>query len=235
MNYTWASATDIGHIRAENEDNVFPETDGTATGFVLIAVADGMGGAAAGGVASRLAINAAVEKKGTALDRVAASNRAVLKASEADPALSGMGTTLTLGLFHNDGCVEIGHVGDSRAYLLRQRELEQLTSDHTLVAEMVAQGRITAAQAETHPRRHLLTRVVGMTGLRAETIKRQLTDGDRILFCSDGLTGMLTDTIIARLLMAGTAPSDAAWSLVEAANSAGGIDNITAAVIDITE
>ena len=232
MNYTWASATDIGHIRETNEDSVFPEADGAAPGPIVIAVADGMGGAAAGEVASRLAIDAATQGDGTAIDRVARSNRTVLQAEADDATLAGMGTTLTLGIFHDNGRLEVGHVGDSRTYLLRGGELEQLTTDHTLVAEMVASGRITAAQAETHPRRHLLTRVVGMTDTRAEVVERQLEDGDRVLFCSDGLTGMVSDTGIKRLLEAAVDPSEAAWSLVEAANGAGGIDNVTAAVVD---
>lgn len=232
MNYTWASASDVGHVRETNEDSVFPEADGRGSGPVVIALADGMGGAAAGEVASSLAIEAAVADEGAAGSRVRRGNEAVLAAEAANPEYAGMGTTLTIGLFSAEGRLELGHVGDSRAYLLRAGELTQLTTDHTLVADMVAQGRITAAQAEVHPRRHLLTRVVGMNGIEPDVAVHELEDGDRLLFCSDGLTDMVSDVGIRRLLSAADDPAEAAWSLVEAANAAGGIDNVTVAVVD---
>ncbi len=145
-----------------------------------------------------------------------------------------MGTTLTIGLFEADGHLELGHVGDSRTYLLRKGELRQVTRDHTLVGEMVEQGRLTPTQAETHPRRHLLTRVIGMAGVTPDIIEMEIESGDRLLFCSDGLNLMLTDVGIARLLGGAADPSDAAWSLVEAANAAGGLDNVTVVVVDAT-
>ncbi len=232
MKYTWATASDVGHVRQTNEDRVFPEADGHAPGPVVVALADGMGGAAAGEVASRLAIDAATSGGGAAAARVNRGNDAVLEAETANAEYSGMGTTLTLGIFSEDGRLELGHVGDSRAYVLRAGALRQLTSDHTLVAEMVAQGRITAAQAEVHPRRHLLTRVIGMSGIEPDVIVEDLEDGDRVLFCSDGLTDMVSDVGIRRLLESAADPTEAAWSLVEAANAAGGIDNISVAVVE---
>jgi len=235
MNYTWATATDVGHVRQMNEDSVFPEGDGRAAGPALVAVADGMGGATAGHVASRVALAAATTRAdgAAAATLVERGNDAVLRAVAEDGSLSGMGTTLTLGIFHPEGRLELAHVGDTRAYLFRGGELDQITSDHTLVAEMVAEGRLTPAQAETHPRRHLLTRVVGMAGTEVDTYDVELRPGDRVLLCSDGLTGMVPDHAIARILHEASDPAEAAWSLVEAANAAGGHDNTTVAVVDV--
>ncbi len=236
MNYRWATATAVGHVREMNEDSVFPRTDGSGPGPQIIAVADGMGGAAAGDVASRVAIEAATgdDDAAGARARIARSNRAVLDAVVEDPARRGMGTTLTVGIFHPDGTLELGHVGDSRAYLLRDGELEQLTEDHTLVAEMVSQGQLTPLQAQSHPRRHMLTRVIGMPDVEADFHDVELREGDRVMFCSDGLTGMVDDRAIGLLLADAADPSEAAWSLVEAANSAGGLDNTTVAIVDVS-
>lgn len=235
MNYIWATATDIGHVRVTNEDTMYPRGDGQGPGPVVIAVADGMGGAVAGEIASRLAIEAASSPdEGTAIERVALSNRAVTDAVAGDPELFGMGTTLTLGIFRDDGVLELGHVGDSRAYLLRDGELGQVTRDHTLVADLVAQGKLTPEEAEHHPRRHLLTRAIGMAGIEPDGYEVELRDGDRVLLCSDGLTTMVDDAAVARLLGEGSDVAEAAWSLIEAANKAGGADNITVAVVDVS-
>ncbi|MFQ5554716.1 MAG: PP2C family protein-serine/threonine phosphatase [Acidimicrobiia bacterium] len=235
MKYTWTSATAVGHVREMNEDSVYPDVDGHGPGPAVIAVADGMGGAVAGEVASRLAIAAAPDGGDAAspLARVGRGNRAVLEAVEEDTSLAGMGTTLTLIILHPSGTLEGAHVGDSRAYLYRTGSLEQITHDHTLVAEMIAQGRITPSQAATHPRRHLLTRVLGTHDMEADTFELEVRDGDRILLCSDGLTGMVSDRDISRLLESAADPAEAAWSLVEAANAAGGLDNTTVAVVDV--
>jgi protein phosphatase len=212
--------------------------DGSTEEPALIAVADGMGGAVAGEVASRIAIEAAVAEPADAAiepaDRIRAANQAVLDAVGEDYTLSGMGTTLTLGLFLPPGLLRVGHIGDSRLYLFRNGTLEQITSDHTLVAELVAMGQITAEQAETHPRRNLVTRVIGTETISVDEIEMDLEPGDRILFCSDGLTSMLRDAEVAEILSNSQAPSDAAWSLVEAANAAGGADNTTVAVVDVS-
>lgn len=237
MRYTWASATDVGHVREQNEDSVHPDVDGHGPGPLVVAVADGMGGAAAGEVASQLAIEAATADdlgELAAGPRVLRGNEAVLDAVRVDGDLIGMGTTLTLGIFHEDGMLELGHVGDTRAYLLRASELRQLTRDHTLVADMVAQGKLTETQAETHPRRHLLTRVIGMEGIISDVMELELIEGDRIMLCSDGLTGMVDDHGIARLMKSAVNPTEAAWLLVEAANTAGGLDNVTVAVVDVS-
>jgi serine/threonine protein phosphatase PrpC len=236
MNYSWATATHVGHVRAGNEDSVHPDTDGSGEGPLLIAVADGMGGHVAGEIASRVAIEAASAEPADVLtpgERVGAANDAVIQAVRDDASLAGMGTTLTLGIFDEDGTLHIGHVGDSRIYLLRDGYITQVTTDHTLVNEMVARGQLTPLQAQTHPRRHLLTRVIGMADVDAEEIERQLQPGDRVLLCSDGLTTMIPDYQIAEILHTSASPTEAAWSLVEAANSAGGMDNTTVAVVDV--
>ena len=238
MRYTWASATHVGLVRTGNEDSVRPMTDGSAVGPVVIAVADGMGGAVAGEVASRIAIEAAVAAEPdadlTPGDRVRLGNDAVTQAVAEDYTLSGMGTTLTLGLFDVDGTGRFAHIGDSRLYLLRDGELRQLTRDHTLVADLVAMGQITVEEAKTHPRRNLVTRVIGTTEVEVDEFDVALQKGDRLVLCSDGLNSMLHDEEIARLLADAPSPSEAAWSLVEAANAAGGTDNTTVAVVDVS-
>ncbi len=238
MRYTWASATHVGLVRAGNEDSVHPTIDGSIAEPVVVAVADGMGGAVAGEVASRVAIEAAVAADPAADltpgDRVRLGNQAVVGAVEDDYTLSGMGTTLTLALFTPDGKASIAHVGDSRMYLFREGELRQLTRDHTLVADLVALGQITAEQAETHPRRNLVTRVIGTPDAEPDEFEVDLRAGDRIVICSDGLNSMLRDTEIAAHLEEAESPSAAAWSLVEAANAAGGTDNTTVAVVDVS-
>lgn len=238
MRYTWASATHVGLVRAGNEDSVRPTTDGSTEEPVVLAVADGMGGAVAGEIASRIAIDAAMGEPADAAitpgDRVRAGNEAVLAAVEEDHKLFGMGTTLTLGLFVPAGLLQVAHIGDSRMYLFRDGELQQLTHDHTLVAELVAIGQLTPEQAETHPRRNLVTRVIGTEKVNVDEFDLDLKPGDRIVICSDGLNSMLRDAEISAILFKADAPSDAAWSLVEAANAAGGTDNTTVAVVDVS-
>lgn len=238
MRYTWASATHIGLVRTGNEDSVRPTTDGSTDGPVIVAVADGMGGAVAGEVASRIAIEAAVapgaDSELTPGDRVRVGNEAVVRAVEEDYTLSGMGTTLTLGHFLPAGTARIAHIGDSRLYLYRDKELRQVTRDHTLVADLVAMGKITQDEAASHPRRNLVTRVIGTPDVDVDEFDLDLRAGDRVVICSDGLTSMLGDLDIADILERSTSPSEAAWSLVEAANAAGGTDNTTVAVVDVS-
>jgi serine/threonine protein phosphatase PrpC len=237
MRYTWATATHVGHLRDGNEDFVIPDEDGSGDGPLVVAIADGMGGHVGGEIASRLAVEAATALPPGAdvavRDRIELGNDAVVAATEDDPRLAGMGTTLTLGLFDPDGQLHIGHVGDSRLYLLRDGELDQLTRDHTWVMDMLSRGQLSEEQAETHPRRHLLTRVLGMIGVQVDDDSVELRDGDRILICSDGLTTMLPDDAIAGILRNAETPSDAVWALVEGANAAGGYDNTTVAVVDV--
>jgi len=237
MKYTWATATDVGHHRDKNEDAVSPADDGAGTGPVVIAVADGMGGHAAGEVASKIAIDAATA--GTPADkdmaaRVERANAAVLAAVDEDPSVAGMGTTITVGVFEPDGTLYIGHIGDSRLYVLRGTSFEQVTADHTWVMDLVARGQISPADAATHPRKHLLSRVVGMAGVQADVVEFALEPGDRVLLCSDGLTTMVHDFAIAHIMGEAETPSAAAWALIEAANAGGGVDNTTVAVVDVS-
>jgi len=236
MNYVWATATHQGRIRERNEDSVYPETSGSGEGPIVVAVADGMGGHVAGNIASSVALAAATSVPDDAAidtaERVLAGNEAITKRIKEQPELAGMGTTMTLGRFRSDGVLEMAHVGDSRCYLLRGDELRQLSTDHTVVAELVALGHLEPENAATHPQRHFVTRTLGLGPVAVDELELELEDGDRILFCSDDLTTMVDDKAVKHLLMAGDDAEATAWHLVEAANSAGGVDNITVAVVD---
>jgi len=238
MNYVWGTGTHIGRVREGNEDSLFPDSSGSSAGPIILMVADGMGGAVAGEVASRIAVATASEAPASATvspeERVLAANEALGLAVEDDAALAGMGTTLTLARLTNDSVLDLAHVGDSRAYLLRDRTLQQLTSDHTLVHELIELGRITPDEAERHPHRHLITRVLGLGPVGVDTQKVPLLDGDRIMLCSDGLTNMVSDFGVEQILAAGEGVEATVWSLIEHANTAGGVDNTTVVVIDVS-
>jgi protein phosphatase len=146
-----------------------------------------------------------------------------------------MGTTLTLVALDRDGKAHFAHVGDSRAYLVRDGVMRQMTADHTVAADLVARGQLTPQEAVHHPQRHMLTRVLGLTRfLNVDEEEVVLEPGDRILLCSDGLIDMVTDYEIQTILAAGT-PEEATWELIEAANAAGGVDNISVIVIEALE
>lgn len=233
MKYVWASATHKGMVRQNNEDSLYPEKSGESQGPVVLMVADGMGGHVAGEVASRLAVNAAASSSLEPGDRVAAANRAIREEVARQPDLEGMGTTMTLVELTPDGVAHFGHVGDSRAYLFRDGGLKQLTADHTVAAEMVALGQITAEEAEDHPRSHMIVRCLGLTRfVNVDEIELELEPGDRILLCSDGLNSMVPQATISQTLGEGTA-DEVAWRLIELANKAGGHDNITIILIDV--
>lgn len=233
MIYTWATATDVGLVRDNNEDSVAPRDMGIETASFVVGVADGMGGHSSGEIASSIALKTALTAEGDAVARVEAANQAVVEAAAKDPSLEGMGTTLTLGSFANDG-VEFGHVGDSRAYLLRGDLLEQVTTDHSLVAEMVARGDITADEAAVHPYRSVITRAIGLQReVEVDREHRDLRVGDRVLICSDGLTGMVGGDTIRDILQSESHPTESVWALVEAANAAGGVDNISVVVVGV--
>lgn len=233
MTLQWAVASHQGRVRRNNQDAVFPESAGRSDDSILVVVADGMGGHAAGDVASRLAVDAAVESGGGIEDRIRAANAAILDEVDQRPELAGMGTTVTLAEIEPDGTARFGHVGDSRAYRFRDGDLVQLTTDHTVVAEHVRAGRMTPEEAANHPQRSMLTRAVGLTpDLTVDTFTEQLRPGDRILLCSDGVNGMLDDEAIRDVVATGS-PEEAVWTLVERANEAGGHDNITALVVDV--
>ncbi len=233
MKYVWATGTHVGRVRENNEDTVFPAADGSTDQGVVVAIADGMGGAAGGEIASSTAIAAATTFDGSLHERAKHANNTVLAKAATTPALTGMGTTLTIARFTDGETVEIAHVGDSRAYLLREGDLRQLTRDHTLVAEWVNAGAITPEEAKVHPRRGMLMRSLGV-GLEIEVDADEvpLLVGDKLMLCSDGLTGMVDDPDIA-LILRNAAPSAAVWGLIEAANSNGGKDNISVVVVHV--
>jgi len=234
MNLTWASVTDTGRVRDHNEDSVWPVGSGSAGDPLIVAVADGMGGAAGGEVASSVGLETALGVGGNPMIRVQAANLAVLDTAREQPRLTGMGTTMTLARLE-DGRYEIAHVGDSRAYLLRAGELSQLTRDHSFVADMVAEGRLTPEEAERHPYRSVLTRVVGIDpDLEVDRVTGDLKEGDVLLLCSDGLSGMMPDSDVATILEAADDPGEAAGRLTAAANAAGGLDNITVVVVKVS-
>lgn len=235
MNYQWASATHTGRVRSNNEDSVFPPVSGAGTDpSSLFIVADGMGGHVAGEVASRIAVDTATDIDSSPRARVMGANQALLLEVSEHPELAGMGTTMTL-LEINDGVAHLAHVGDSRAYVLREGTLRQLTVDHTVAAEYVAAGQISPEEAQNHPQRNMITRALGLTqNLTVDEIEEPTRPGDRFLLCSDGVNSMLTDDAIREQLQAET-PEEAVWGLVEAANTAGGHDNITAVVVDVVE
>jgi PPM family protein phosphatase len=223
------SATDIGRVRERNEDSVLVDPP-------LYVVADGMGGHRGGQVASQVALETmeelAAEGRGSLAEHVRKANRAVWDRSEEEEQLSGMGTTLTAARIEG-GSALVAHVGDSRAYLLREGLLRQLTTDHTLVARMVKSGEISEAEADVHPHKNVLTRALGTDqDVEVDEDSIALADGDRLLLCSDGLTGMVTEDQIQAILENSDQPQQAADRLVKAANRAGGIDNISVVVID---
>jgi protein phosphatase len=225
-------ATDIGRVRERNEDSFLVEPP-------LYAIADGMGGHRGGAVASELALEKVEELsragKATLTDMVRSANRAVFERSMSDRRVTGMGTTLTVVQVDDEGA-HLVHVGDSRAYLLRAGAFRQLTDDHTLVNRMVRAGEITRAEADVHPHRNVLTRVVGTEpDVDVDHDDIPVMDGDRILICSDGLTNMVAEDQIQAILEATPAPQETADRLIKAANRAGGIDNITVVVLDMIE
>ena len=231
----YASVTDTGRRRLGNEDAYVVKPP-------FFAIADGMGGARAGEVAARLAAAALEEAKAEmqSPDEIVAlideANRRIWERSLRDPETAGMGTTVTSALVDGTaGTVAIGHVGDSRAYLLRDGGLEQLTTDHSLVVELVESGVLTPDEAERHPQRSAITRAVGTEpNVEVDVFTVDARAGDVFLLCSDGLTDMLTaDEIEHVIVEADAAPRPAADALVSAANARGGEDNITVVLFEL--
>jgi PPM family protein phosphatase len=223
-----AGRTDPGRVRRRNEDAFVLDPP-------LFAVADGMGGAQAGEVASRLAATAFREYHEA--DRLAPderlqaiiqeANRRIFERARADSDVSGMGTTVTAALLTGRR-LTLGHVGDSRGYRIRNGDLEQLTEDHSLVGDLMRSGRLTPEEADLHPQRSVITRALGTDPeVSIDTITVDAEPGDLFLLCSDGLTTMVTDEDILGILSAAPTLDDAARELVRAANTGGGEDNVT--------
>ncbi len=230
----YAGATDTGRTRRRNEDSYVVAPP-------LFCVADGMGGAQAGEVASRLAA-AAVEDADpsgpSGPERVTSliqeANRRVYERASADPTVSGMGTTITVALVEDDG-VTIGHVGDSRAYLVRDGSLKQITEDHSLVNELVKSGKLSREEAEQHPQRSVITRALGTDpDVDVDAFTVEVQPGDLFLLCSDGLTSMVDNEEILTLLEQNRGDLKLTTkSLLTAANRGGGEDNITVVTFEI--
>ena len=227
--------TDVGRQRSANEDSLVLQPP-------FFAVADGMGGARAGEVASAIAAeafegaSAAGEAAEAQLERILReANRRIYDLAVTDESRRGMGTTLTAAKVH-DTEVSLGHVGDSRAYRMRDGELEQITRDHSLVAELERSGQITPEAAEHHPQRSIITRALGPEPeVEVDTYTLSARDGDLFLLCSDGLTSMVSDDELAAILRTAASLDEAADALIKAANQSGGKDNITVVLFRLGE
>jgi PPM family protein phosphatase len=240
MKTDFAGRTDTGLVRARNEDAMLQRPERG-----LFAVADGMGGHAGGDIASRIAVDILDERTATVARDVAAEleaalragHEAILKAAAADSALTGMGTTLTaLSLGGDNGRCVIAHVGDSRAYRYHGGTLEQLTRDQTWVQEQIDAGLLSPRQARRHPYSAMLTGALGIAEveLEVETVELEPRPGEVYLLCTDGLVARLEDEDLTRILSESDDLDAAAQALIDAANAAGGPDNITVALVRIT-
>jgi PPM family protein phosphatase len=236
MRLIFAAATDVGRMRSNNEDSYLSQQP-------VAAVADGMGGHRAGEVASAIAIEelSALRERGPWENETAATealkqavlraNRRIREMASSDRQLNGMGTTL-VALLEDGDLVHLANVGDSRAYLLREGELSQVTVDHSLVQELVDEGRLSQEDAERHPQRSVITRALGIDPeVEFDLFTYKLQAGDRLLLCSDGLSDVVEPAQIRNVLLRVRNPQQAAERLIEVANEHGGPDNITVIVV----
>lgn len=230
---SFGSRTDIGRMRDHNEDSL-------SVSPPLYVVCDGMGGHAAGEVASDIAVNVITRRAPRTPDAAALgqaveeANLAIIQAAHEGHGREGMGTTCTAAILQNERLV-IAQVGDSRAYLVHGGTLQQITRDHSLMADYIEAGRITPEEARVHPERSIITRALGSDPyMQPDLFEINVETGDRLLLCSDGLSSMLEDAEISRLLNAIENPQECANALVGAACEAGGMDNVTVIVVDVT-
>ncbi|NLJ78572.1 MAG: Stp1/IreP family PP2C-type Ser/Thr phosphatase [Tissierellia bacterium] len=235
--------TDIGKVRDRNQDAYFVSSSEEPPLFII---ADGMGGHKAGETASNMAIEITSTqlvkglRQSTLSDdeiqkniegSIDMANREIYRKSLSDESLSGMGTTTTIA-YINDGKVHIGHVGDSRAYILRENTLCQITNDHSLVEELIRNGSISAEEAKNHPQRNIITRAVGTNEyIEVDLVIKKIYRGDILLLCSDGLSNMLGDDEIREILLGSTDMKEASQNLVELSKDRGGFDNITVLIV----
>jgi PPM family protein phosphatase len=227
--------TDTGRQRRDNEDSAFARAP-------VFVVADGMGGAQAGEVASKIAVEVfeqGIPDGGSPEERLAdrarEANKRIHNLSKTQHERAGMGTTLT-AVYLQDAELSIAHVGDSRAYLFRDGELKMLTQDHSLVAELVQRGKLTEEQAAEHPQRSIITRALGPEPtVEVDTVTYPVRAGDVLLLCSDGLTSMISDEQVASVLQSTNDLNAAAQALIDEANAAGGRDNITVVLFRLEE
>ena len=229
---SWGARSDVGLVRDHNEDSFLLRTP-------LFVVSDGMGGHAAGEVASSIAVDTIGERApGTADDAllgaaVEAANLAVIKGAEDGMGKPGMGCTATAVLVEKDR-MAVAHVGDSRVYMLHHGTLVRITHDHSFVEELVDSGQITADEARTHPSRSIITRALGSDpDMYADHFSLEVNSGDRIILCSDGLSSMVPDDEIEAVAVSSATPQQTADNLVAAALTAGGADNVTVVVVDV--
>jgi len=237
--------SDVGKVRTNNEDAYyFPKESGNFPELYI--VADGMGGHVGGEIASEIAVNEVSSYINSNLSpdsdsqrvkcileaSIISANNKILSFALQHRMYSGMGTTITIALFHK-GSLFIGHVGDSRAYRIRDDRIEQLTRDHSLVWQLAEEGRITMEEAENHPLKNIITKALGAEEkIEPDIMEFDLKDNDIIILCSDGLTNMLDNNIIKRIALS-FKPEEAALKLIEKANLNGGLDNITVGIINV--
>ncbi|MGC4175320.1 PP2C family protein-serine/threonine phosphatase [Demequina sp.] len=237
--FHYAARTDVGLTRANNQDSGY-------AGPHLLLVADGMGGAAGGDIASSIAVGrlAALDEEALgpdeALDElktaISEAHAQIVGRARNDPELSGLGTTVT-ALLRSGSTLAMAHIGDSRAYLLRQGTLDQVTSDHTFVQHLVDTGRLSVADAENHPKRNLILRVLGDidANVPVDISVRETKPGDRWMVCSDGLSGVVSRDTIHTTMLEVEDPGDCADALVALALAAGAPDNVTCIIGDIVD
>jgi PPM family protein phosphatase len=231
-----AGLSDPGRVRRRNEDSYVCDPP-------LFAVADGMGGAQAGELASRIAVSAfreagsagAADAGARLRSIIQEANRRIYARAARDPEVAGMGTTVTAALLSDDQ-VAVGHVGDSRAYRIRDGVLDQLTDDHSLVADLVRSGRLSAEEAELHPQRSVITRALGTDpAVEVDSFSIEAKPGDVFLLCSDGLTTMVDEGTLLQAVASGRDLAAAARALIDAANREGGEDNVTVVLFAVGE
>lgn len=237
-------ATDIGRVRKINEDSYYNDPEHLG----LYIIADGMGGHQAGEVASSLAVETlSTILREHLMDRnfsladiehvlrsaVERTNQTVYSLATSQPGYSGMGTTVVVCIVR-EGHAHIAHIGDSRAYLVRQRVLKQLTTDHSLVQELLDKGRITEAEAEDHPRKNILTRALGTDPVvEVDTMSVQLQKGDTLMMCTDGISNHVDRQELLELI-SDNPPESACMEIIRVANSRGGFDNMTILIVENT-
>lgn len=228
-----AGRTDIGHVRERNEDAIV--LDGR-----LVAVADGLGGHAGGGLAAKLATELlAASFRGRSVEELAtavrAANWVVWERASSAAALKGMGTTMCAAGLVDDDALAVVHVGDSRAYLAQDGSVHRLTEDHSVTAELVRAGRLAEADAVDHPQRAILTRALGVgPDVQVDTVRRPVASGNVLLLCTDGLFTHVSDDEIASRMLSGSGPQSTADELLELALSRGGQDNVSVVVAEVS-
>lgn len=242
MQLSVAAGTDVGRIRAGNEDSLYADADAERGLFI---VADGMGGHAAGEVASEMAVQTVARELAEIRDlagpaplvkmaeALKESNRAIYERTIVEADKQGMGTTASCILMGTGRWI-IGHIGDSRVYLLRDGVFRQVTKDHSYVQEQVDAGFLTPEQARYHPYSNVITRCVGANAsVEADVLQGELQNGDLFLVCSDGLTGMVEDPQLRKILETRVTPGRMVDAMITEANRRGGLDNITAIVVHV--